>query len=101
MYNSVRPYLIAFRGVTVKLESLTWDYQKQGLGAGNFFCGSVPAPAPDFFFKRLWLLIFSQAAPAPGIFFLAAPAPRGHRNRLRLHYWLSLAKYSFPRKLVR
>ena len=29
----------------------------------------LAAPAPDFFFKRLWLLIFSQAAPAPGIFF--------------------------------
>ena len=36
----------------------------------------LSAPAPHFFFKRLRLLVFSQAAPAPGIFFRAAPAPR-------------------------
>ena len=30
----------------------------------NFFA----APAPDFFFKRLRLLIFSQAAPAPDFY---------------------------------
>ena len=46
----------------------------------------LAAPAPDFFFKRLRLLIFfSQAAPAPGFFFRAAPAPapRGQNTRLR------------------
>ena len=46
----------------------------------NFFA----APAPDFFFKRsrLRILFFSQAAPAPGIFFRAAsaPAPRGQKT---------------------
>ena len=31
----------------------------------------LTAPAPDFF----------QAAPAPGIFFLAAPAPRGQKKQ--------------------
>ena len=52
----------------------------------NFFA----APAPDFFPKWLRLLLF---------FFRAAPAPRGQKTRL-LTIGLSLAKYSFPRKLV-
>ena len=55
----------------------------------------LAAPAPDFFssgirllffFKRLQLLIFFQAAPAPGIFFRAAPAP---------DYWLRVTMYNF------
>ena len=64
----------------------------QGWEPANF----LAAPAPDFFPKRLRLLVFfferlllrlrlqwaKKTAPAPD-------------------YWLSLAKYSFPRKLVR
>ena len=52
----------------------------------------LAAPAPDFFFKRLLLrlLIFSEAAPAPGIFFeqATAPAPRGQKNPAPVpDYW--------------
>ena len=65
----------------------------------------LAALAPDFFFKRLrlWLLILSQAAPAPGIFFPAAlaPAPRGKKTAPAPVYWLSFAKYSFPHKRVK
>ena len=62
----------------------------------------LAAPASDFFFKRLQLLIFSQAAPATGIYFRAAPAPRGQKYPAPApDYWLSLAKCCFPRKLVR
>ena len=43
----------------------------------------LAAPAPDFFFNRLRLLI-----------------PGDKKNRLRL-LTIGLAKYSFPRKLVR
>ena len=46
------------------------------------------APAPDFFFKKLRLLIFSQAAPAPahGIFFepLWLRLQGAKKNQLRL-----------------
>ena len=56
----------------------------QGWGAGNFFSGSwfffQAAPAPDFFLKRLRLLVFFfRAAPAP-VFFQAAPAPRSQKH---------------------
>ena len=52
----------------------------------------APASAPDF----------SQAAPAPGIFFRAVLAPRGQKNPAPApENWLSLAKFCFPRKLVR
>ena len=47
---------------------------------------------------RLRLLVFFQAAPGPG----PAPAPRSQKHPAPApDYWLSLAKYSFPRKLVR
>ena len=49
------------------------------------FFQAAPALAPDFFFE-------AAPAPAPGIFFQTAPA---------LNYWLSLAKYSFPCKIVK
>jgi len=40
-------------------------------------------------------------APAPGIFFRAAPAPGGPKKSAPApSYWSSLAKYSFPRKLI-
>ena len=84
----------------------------QGFGAGwffsragdpaNFLAAPAPAffqaapaqaPASDFFPKRLRLLVF---------FFRAAPAPRGPKKPAPApDYWLSLGKYSFPRKLVR
>ena len=56
----------------------------------NFFS----APAPDFFFKRLRLLIFfpKRLRLRLLVFFQAAPAP---------DYWSSLPKYSFPHKLLR
>ena len=69
----------------------------KGWGAGKF----LAAPAPDFFFKRLRLLIFfppapaPAPAPAPGIFFRAAPAPRGQKKPAP-DYWLSLEKCFFP-----
>ena len=55
--------------------------------APDFFVQVVPDP--DFFPKRLRLLFFFQTVPAPRSL---APAP---------DYWLSLAKYAFPRQLVR
>ena len=36
----------------------------------------LAATAPDFFLKRLRVLIFSQAAPAPGIFFSICSAKK-------------------------
>ena len=63
----------------------------------------LAAPAPDFFFKRLPLLIFSQSAPAPGIFFSSGSGfgYKGPKNpALAPDYWLSLGKY-FPCILVR
>ena len=44
----------------------------------------LAAPAPDFFFKRLRLLIF-LATPAPGFFFHAAPAPRSQKHPAPAH----------------
>ena len=73
-------------------ETASWEFRA---GEPENF---LAAPAPNFFFKRLRLLIFPQAAPAPGIFFerldsgskgLKNPAPAPD-------YWLSLAKYSIP-----
>ena len=73
---------------------------RAALGSRQIF---VAAPLPDIF----------QAAPAPDFFSQAAPAPAIFFGRLRLQGakktgsgswllgWLSLAKYSFPRKLVR
>ena len=52
------------------------------------------APALDFFPKRLRLLVFFSRE-APG------SAPRGKKPAPAPDYWLSLTKYSFPRKLVR
>ena len=61
----------------------------QGWGAGKFLIGSgsgswlffqvAPAPAPDFFPKRLRLrlLVFFQAAPAPAPRSQKHPAPTG------------------------
>ena len=44
----------------------------------------LAAPANDFFFKRLCLMIFSQAAPAPAPGILL----RGHKKpALALDYW--------------
>ena len=66
--------------------------KKQGWGAGKFFSGSgsrlffQAAPAPDFFPKRLRLLVFfSSGSGSKG------PKTPGSG---------SLAKYSFLRKLV-
>ena len=66
----------------------------QGWGTGKFLAGKflAPAPAPEFFFQ-------AAPAPAPGIFFRVAPAPRGQKTAPSPDYWLSLANYSFPRKL--
>ena len=62
----------------------------------------LEALAPNFFLKplQLQLLIFSQTLLAPGIFFLAAPAPRDKKLALAPDRWLSLAKYSLPSNLV-
>ena len=49
------------------------------------------ALAPDFFFKRLQLLIISQVAPAPVIFFRAALAPRGQKMAPAPDYWSSFS----------
>jgi len=68
------------------------DAYNQGWGAGKFFSGSSSGSGSWF---------FSQVAPAPGIFFGAAPAPGGPKKSAPApSYWSSLAKYSFPRKLV-
>ena len=62
----------------------------------------LAAPAPEFFFQAAPDPDFSQAAPGPGTFFGAAPAPRGQiKPAPAPDYRLSLAKYSFPHKLVR
>ena len=73
----------------------------------NFF----PAPAPDFFFKRLRLLIFFPSGSGSGPWFVFQAARlrlQGAKNTLLRpapapapDYWLSLPKYSFPHKLVR
>ena len=63
---------MGFHGLCLILNKKKKILFNQGWGAGKFFA----APAPDFFFKRLRLLIFSQATPAPGIFF----------ERLRLRF---------------
>ena len=64
------------------------------LGAPDFFLQA--APALDFFPKRLRLLVFFferlRLQGAKNTRLRSAPAP---------DYWLSLATYSFPRKLVR
>ena len=69
----------------------------QGWGAGSgsrlFF---QAATTPDFFL---------QADPAPVIFFSSGSGSKGFGPKKKpapAHdYWLSLEKYSFPRKLVR
>ena len=72
----------------------------------------LTAPAPDFFFKRLRLrlqlrlLIFFPSGSGSWYFFWVAPAqalaPRNQKKTAPApDYWLSLTKYSFPRKLVR
>ena len=62
--------------------------KKQGWGAGKFFSGSGFG---FFFFKRLRLRIFFSKR-LRLLFFRGASAPAHD-------YWLSLAKYSFPRNL--
>ena len=65
--------------------------------APDFIFQAAPAPAPDFFPKRLWLLFFFKPlqlqganntrlrpAPAPDFFFQAAPPPCFFFKRLRL-----------------
>ena len=67
----------------------------------------LAAPAPDFFFKllRIRLRIFFPKRPRLLFFFQAAsapaPAPEQKHPAPAPDYWLGLAKYSFPRKLVR
>ena len=68
----------------------------QSWGAGTFFSGSgsgswlffqvAPAPAPDFFPKRLrlWLLVFFKAAPAPRS--QKHPAPTGSGSWLLVKF---------------
>ena len=54
----------------------------QGWEPANF----LAAPAPDFFLSSSGFKFFSEAAPAPGIFFRVAlaPASRGQKKRVRL-----------------
>ena len=59
----------------------------------------LAAPAPDFFFKRLRLLIFFPSGSGSWFFFRAAPAPRIQKQPAPTGSG-SLAKYSFS-KLVR
>ena len=54
------------------------------------------APAPDFFSQAALAL-----APAPCIFFERLRLQGAKKPALAPDYWLSLTKYSFPRKLVR
>ena len=67
----------------------------------NFF----PAPAPDFFFKRLRLRLLIFFPIGSGSCFFFKRLQGGKNTRLRPapapDYWLSLPKYSFPHKLVR
>ena len=98
---SLRPQIIFFVCVLkaiVLIESTSFQPKVSRAGEpANFLAAS----APDFFFKRLRLLIFSQTAPATGFFYRAAPAPRSQKKTaIAPDYWLSLAIYSFPRKLV-
>ena len=65
----------------------------------------LAAPAPDFFFKRLRLLIFSPSGFSSWFFFKRLRLQGAKNTWLRPapapDYWLSLPKYSFPHKLVR
>ena len=63
---------------------------------------AAPAPAPDFFFKRLQLLIFFPSGSGSCFFFKLLRLQGDKNTRLRLlTIGLSLPKYSFPHKLVR
>ena len=75
------------RTTSEKREGLTWGESRAG-EQDNFFL----APAPEFFSKRLRLLIIFPAALAPGIFFSSGSGSKGPKNmRLlaapALDYW--------------
>ena len=71
---------------------------KMNIKKGNPLLKTIYQTFPDFFFKRIRLLIFFSRSSGSWYFFQAAlapaPAPRGQKNRLRLlTIGLSLAKY--------
>ena len=60
---------------------------KKALGRAREPANFLAAPAPDFFFKQLRLLIFFPSGSGSCFFFLVAPAPRGQKKALAPDYW--------------